>query len=116
MGANTHRIKDDREVIKYGTSQGVTIGTDQLASANIPLGTKVVVEELDDEPGLKVQPPKPDQIYHRDKIRRIVELGNSHGVLFKADELANAQMPVDTEVEVIELAGEPGVKVIPDSN
>jgi hypothetical protein len=114
MATRTHRIKDQREVITYGGSEGFTISRDQLDNAGIPVGTEVVVKHLDDEPGLKLQPPQPDEIYHRDKLRKIIEMGNSQGVTIKHDDLLEADIPVGTDIEVKDLKGGPGIKAVPD--
>lgn len=115
MTTNSHRIKDGREVITHGNSQGVTVDLDQLESAGIPVGTEVVVNHLDDEPGIKLHPPKDDQIYHRDKLRQVIQMGNSQGVTIKREDLVSADMPVGTDVDVIELDGESGLEILPQS-
>jgi len=56
MATKTYRLRDLREIIEIGNSQGLTIDDDQLEQAGMPVETEVVVETLDDEDGLKIQP------------------------------------------------------------
>jgi len=115
MATNTHRIIDDRQVIEFGTSQGFTVGPDQLQNAGIPLGTEVVVHHLSDQPGIKLRPPQSDEVYHRTKLREVIEFGNSKGVTIHADDLDKAEIPVGSDITVISLDGERGLKVVPDT-
>ena len=116
MGTKTYRTKDDREVIKYGNSQAVTIDLGQLEDAGIPVGTEVAVTPLRHETGLKVHPPEDDAVYHRNQIRDVIEMGNSQGLTIERSDLRDANMPVGTEIEVIDLGDEPGLKLVPHSN
>ena len=56
MATRTYRLRDLREIIQIGNSQGLTIDAEQLQNANMPVGTEVVVNELDGGDGLKIQP------------------------------------------------------------